>query len=182
MYNTSTVEFVVYPLRFEFLAKDSLFFPPGKAANTLRGALGIIFRSIACVPECRDSKTCNMRETCPYARTFEPSARSSSRQTVSPSGLADWPRPFAFRARHLDGHTIHSGGTFSFDLHVFSLDRGVIVHFIRTFAALAREGLGPRRGKAELRRVSIAEQTVYDASTEIIETAMEPPKARSHPV
>ena len=86
MYNTSTVEFVVYPLRFEFLAKDSLFFPPGKAANILRGALGVIFRKIACVPQCRDSKTCDIRETCPYARTFEPSAQSSPDQSVNPSG------------------------------------------------------------------------------------------------
>ena len=170
------VEFAFYPLRFEFLAKDSLFFPPGKAANILRGALGVIFRSIACVPQCRDSKTCDMRDSCPYARTFEPSAQIASGQSDSPSGLADWPRPFVFRARHLDGHAIHPGGTFSFDLHVFSLDRDVIAYFILTFAALAREGLGPRRGKAELRRVSTPGQTVYDASTQMIEAAIDPMK------
>ena len=168
------VEFAFYPLRFEFLAKDSLFFPPGKAANILRGALGVIFRSIACVPQCRDSKTCDMRDSCPYARTFEPSAQIASGQSDSPSGLADWPRPFVFRARHLDGHAIHPGGTFYFDLHVFALDRDVLSYFILTFAALAREGLGPRRGKAELQRVSLPGQTVFEASTQTITAAVEP--------
>jgi hypothetical protein len=152
------VQFALYPLHFEFRARDSLYFPPGKAANILRGALGVIFRRIACVPQCRDSKTCDIRESCPYARTFEPSAPSSSPENRGPSGLADWPRPFVFRARHLDGHTIQPGGCFYFDLNVFSLDRDVLAYFILTFAALAREGLGPRRGKAELLRVSIPAQ------------------------
>jgi hypothetical protein len=143
------VPFAFYRLRFEFLAKDPLEFAPGMAANTLRGALGIIFRRIACVPECVDAKTCELRESCPYARTFEPSAL----QRNGPSGLADWPRPFVFRARHLDGQTIQPGGPFYFDLHVFTLDHDILDYFTQTFAALAIEGLGPHRAKAELQQV-----------------------------
>ena len=44
-----------YPLRFEFRAEESLFFPPGKAANILRGALGTVFRKIACAPQCESA-------------------------------------------------------------------------------------------------------------------------------
>jgi hypothetical protein len=148
------MRFEFYPLRFEFIARGSLYFPPRHAANILRGALGVIFRRIACVPgcpeagTCEDSRVCGIRQSCPYARVFEPVA-----QGTGPSGLADWPRPFVFRARHLDGKTIQTGQSFHFDLHVFSLDSQTLAYFILTFAALACEGLGPQRGKAELRRV-----------------------------
>lgn len=95
-------------------------------------------------------------------------------ENPSPSGLSDWPRPFVFRARHLDGLTVAPGGNFSFDLHLFSLDRDAIAYFILTFAALAREGLGPRRGRAELVQVHTIPganatcQTVYDQSRQAI--------------
>ena len=126
-----------FPLRFEFIAREPLCFSPGKAApgkaaNTLRGALGVILKRIACN----------------YAKVFEPTSDGEG-----PSGLADPPRPFVFRARHLDGQTIRSGQAFHFDLNVFSLDRDVLSGFVKTFAALAHEGLGPGRGKADLESV-----------------------------
>lgn len=163
------MQFKLFPLRFEFVAKESLFFPPGKAANILRGALGVIFRKIACVPHCADARTCDIRDSCPYARVFEPAAFGDG-----PSGLADWPRPFVFRARHLDGRTVLAGDSFCFDLHVFSLDPHVLAYFVLTFASLAREGLGPRRGKAELQRVISGEEMLYEGSARTIFGTVEP--------
>lgn len=49
-----------------------------------------------------------------YARIFEPKAAGAG-----PSGLADSPRPFIFRAAHLDGKTIAAGDAFHFDVHLF---------------------------------------------------------------
>jgi hypothetical protein len=56
-----------------------------------------------------------------------------------------------FRANHLDGCTIGGSVEFYFDLNLFDL-RGedTIGCFRRSFEELAREGLGPRRGRAEL--------------------------------
>jgi hypothetical protein len=159
------VNFKFYPLRFEFTAAEPVFFPPGKAANTLRGALGTIFRAIACTPACRaagSSRTCEDRSGCPYARVFEPVAIAPG-----PSGLGDPPRPFAFRARHLDGRHISSGETFSFGLNLFSLEPEALTCFVSAFAALAREGVGPDRRKAVLQAVrrlaagESPEQTLY---------------------
>lgn len=167
--------FRFYPLRFEFRARESLLFPPGKATNILRGALGVIFRRIACFPHCRETRTCKIRESCPYAQVFEPIAHGGG-----PSGLGDWPRPFVFRARHLDDRTVQPGESFCFDLYAFSLDHDVFAYFILAFAELAREGLGPRRGKAELRQVrrlslgDLPEQVVYEHSTQLIAEALEP--------
>jgi hypothetical protein len=168
------LRFRFYPLRFELVAREPLFFPPGKAANILRGALGVIFRKIACVPHCTDARTCDNRACCPYAQVFEPVAQGAGAPGKHPSGFADWPRPFVFRARHLDGQTISSGGSFWFDLHVFSLDPNVLKYFVLTFASLAREGLGPRRGKAEVQRVTSGDQVLYNGAAETISAAVAP--------
>ena len=173
------MRFGFFPLRFEFTARESLFFPPGKAANVLRGALGTVFRRIACVPECAGNPggegTCERRQTCPYSRVFAPVADGEG-----PSGLNDSPRPFVFRARHLDGRAIQPGQPFYFDLNVFAMDPAVLSCFVLSFAALAVEGLGPRRGKADLRRVrtlAVAdrqEQILYEGSTQTMAGPIEP--------
>ena len=80
---------------------------------------------------------------------FEPQAARGE----GPSGLADWPRPFVFRAAHLDGRTIRQGEAFHFDVHIFDVRDPALPYFVLAFAQLAREGLGPGRGLAELAAV-----------------------------
>jgi hypothetical protein len=143
------LHFRLYPLRFSFVARESIHFPQGKSANLLRGAFGAIFRRIACVPQCSGARACELRATCPYARMFEPSALAEG-----PSGLADWPRPFVFRATHLDGCTILPGKAFSFDLNLFEMRSPATAYLVLAFVQLAKEGLGPRRGRADLTEVS----------------------------
>ncbi len=157
--------FRLYPLRFSFVARESIYFPPGKPANILRGAFGTIFRRLACVSECTDARHCDVRDSCPYARMFEPSSLGRG-----PSGLADWPRPFVFRATHLDGCTLDGGQSFFFDLNLFDMRSPAIAHLVQSFAQLAREGVGPRRGRADLVEVSRLSETgepaakLYDGS------------------
>jgi hypothetical protein len=79
---------------------------------------------------------------------FEPSALEGG-----PSGLADWPRPFVFRATHLDGCTIKPGAAFSFDLNLFDMRSPAIPYLALAFSELARDGLGPTRGRASLSEV-----------------------------
>jgi len=143
------LEFRFYPLRFSFVAIEPVLFPAGKSANILRGSFGLIFRRIACRPECPGARVCEKRAECPYARVFEPTAIGPG-----PSGLADWPRPFVFRAAHLDGRTIPPGESFHFDLHLFDLQLPAISYFVEAFSELTREGLGPRRGFVALTNVS----------------------------
>ncbi len=147
------MKFDFYPLRFRFAAKESLYFPPGKGGNILRGGMGMAFRRMACGPDCKGPDSCNVARSCPYARIFEPAAaRGTATDGGSPvpSGLADWPRPFVFRARHLDGRTVKPEELFHFDLHVLTPERELPARLIPAFEALAREGFGPRDGKAEL--------------------------------
>jgi hypothetical protein len=141
--------FDVYPWRFTFIAAEAIRFPAGKSGNVLRGAFGSIFRRIACVPECPGAAECERRATCGYARIFEPASVGTG-----PSGLADWPRPFVFRASELDGRTVRPGESFRFDVHVFDTRRPALEYFVRAFAELAKEGLGPQRGRAALTEVT----------------------------
>jgi hypothetical protein len=55
-----------------------------------------------------------------------------------------------FRAAHLDGQTVAPDGEFHFDLHLFYPREAELAYFVLAFAQVAREGLGPRRGRADL--------------------------------
>lgn len=143
--------FSVWPFRFHFQASEPVFFPPGKASNVLRGAFGSIFRKLACVPECSDAKSCEIAAQCPYALVFEP--RQEWTRAQGPSGFADWPRPFVFRALHLDGCRFSRGQHFHFDLILFEPPAKLLPYFILVFRQLAEAGLGPSRGRAALSKV-----------------------------
>jgi hypothetical protein len=114
------MDFVVHSARFVFEAQDPIHFPQGKAANVLRGALGYALDE----------------------QIFRP------RQTQGPSGLADPPRPFVFRVRHLEGRSFQPGDRFPIEMNLF--DREVVAQVGAALAAIAAQGLGPGRGRASL--------------------------------
>jgi hypothetical protein len=141
--------FEFYRFRFQFRSAGTLYFPPHKSGNIVRGAFGTIFRKLVCMADCRDANSCDVRTTCPYACVFEPQAAHGE----GPSGFADWPRSFVFRAAHLDGQTIRVGEDFHFDVHIFDANDPSLQYFVLAFAQLARGGIGPGRGLAELAAV-----------------------------
>ncbi|HEX4773067.1 MAG TPA: CRISPR system precrRNA processing endoribonuclease RAMP protein Cas6 [Bryobacteraceae bacterium] len=80
---------------------------------------------------------------------FEPAAIRRG-----PSGLADWPRPFVFRASHLDGLTFAAGDRFHFNLNLFDIETPATACLVLAFSQLAAEGLGPQRRGVELTSVT----------------------------
>ncbi len=140
------------PLRFTFAAREAIHFPAGKSANVLRGAFGLLLRRLACRPECSEPATCEIRDQCPYARLFEPTVAPF--RDPSPSGFAEQPRPYVFRAIHLDAKTIEPKENFYFDLYLFDTNPANVTYLERTFAQLSQEGIGPGRGKADLLAVT----------------------------
>lgn len=101
-------------------------FPAGKAGNILRGAFGKLLWGSE-----------------DFARFFAP------RQEGGPSGLADPPRPFVFRAAHLDGRAFEAGEEFHFDVNVFDLRAPLTEALTRACPALPPLGFGTRRGRVE---------------------------------
>lgn len=133
--------FDVYSFRFHFAARDAISFPPGGPANTLRGAFGSALRKIACAPNCpgfagRPIRECQLRDSCVYAHVFEPTPAHTG-----PSGLADLPRPFVFRASHLAGCTFAPGQPFWFDVNFFEVREPMPSVFAHAFAELTRAEL-----------------------------------------
>ena len=171
----SEPSFSLFACRFHFRAVDTLYFPPGKAGNIVRGTFGSIFRKLVCTQDCRGAENCPHRTQCPYARLFEPVALGGS-----PSGLGDWPRPFVFRAGSLDGRSVAIGESFQFDVHLFDLDADSLRYFILAFAQFADAGLGPRRGKARLVSVVMLNArseeavTIYNNETFLSPSALQP--------
>src|SRR5690606_14045122 len=101
---------------------------------------------VACLPGC-ESTMGKHSGNCVYAHIFEPQGEQG------PSGLSDSPRPFVFRAMHLNGALVRPGDPFRFDMHVFDVRRPVLAYLIRAFTELAKEGLGAGRGRAVLTSV-----------------------------
>jgi hypothetical protein len=128
------LRFDLIPLRLDFKARDTLHFPAGKSANILRGAFGMALKRVAPAAD--------------YARIFEPRGHGS------PSGLADPPRPFVFRSRHLDSRSVRPREEFHFHLNLFTQEPALRDLIVQAFDDAAREGFGPGRGKAELRNAS----------------------------
>ena len=134
---------LVRRLRFE--ARDEIRFPGAKAANVLRGGFGMALRQTAPADE--------------YARIFEPKLTGKA-----PSGLADPPRPFVFRAAHLDGSRIAKHDDFQFDIHVFG-DDSVAQSITSALEHLFLVGTGVGRGTAKLGGVT-DERVELDLLTE----------------
>jgi hypothetical protein len=127
--------FGFYRFRFHFRALGLVRFPAGKAANVIRGGLGLAL----------------FHGTPPavFSGLFQPHGAPG----LTPSGLADPPRPFVIRAAHLDGLEAAAGSAFFWDVHAFDLAKPPLVPLRQAFERLAEEGLGPGRGCAVLERV-----------------------------
>ena len=108
------VTFDLIQLRFHYRANDVVRFPPYKAGNTLRGALGMLLP----------------------AAVFSPKSGGGG-----PSGLADSPRPFVVRAAHLDGRTIARDAEFHFDVHLFDMRDALRQVFMDACARLGKAAL-----------------------------------------
>ncbi len=102
--------------RFVLAARRIVQFPPEMAGNVLRGALGSALREVVSAED--------------YLRIFEP--RGSG-----PSGLSNWPRPFAIRCAALNGRILQPGDRFCFGLHLFDFRNPALEHFTQAFAQWA---------------------------------------------
>ena len=117
--------------RHWFDALDIVRFPEGKAANVLRGGFGASLRAVAPFTT--------------YERIFEPKLLDRA----GPSGLADPPRPFLFRAAHLDGKQVAKRDDFHFDVHIFG-DPEIAGNITKALEQLFEKGAGIGRGHAKL--------------------------------
>jgi len=141
---------LVQPYRFTFRCEDPVYFPAGKLTNHLRGAFGLIFRRMACAPECQSAETCSQAQTCAYARIFAPRVADE----CGPADMVDLPRSFVLRPQTLNELRLNPGETFTIDLHLFDLSQPCLRYFILALSELAEEGLGAGRPRVCLESVA----------------------------
>jgi hypothetical protein len=149
------LHFDLIAYRFHFRANEPVYFPKGKAGNILRGAFGLLFREAA--------EAAGRPHL--YDRIFQPSidglgdgdaapeSQNGDTAKARPSGLEDPPRPFVFRASHLEGQTLARDTGFYFDFHLFDVRDAPSDILASAFARLGETGIGPVRAKVELAAV-----------------------------
>jgi hypothetical protein len=158
---------LVQPFRFTFLCLEPVYFPPAKMTNILRGAFGLLFRRMACVPECHSASQCQQSQSCPYARLFE----SSLGERGGPAGMADPPRPFVLRSYCCGEMRLAPGQRFEMDAHLFDFAHPYLRYMVWSLMQLADEGIGPGRARARLISVQrieangTAASVVFDGGT-----------------
>ncbi len=126
------MQFELNRLRFHLTAIDAIHFPTGQSGNILRGALGTILKD----------------NPAAHGQIFAPKVVQAINQ--SPSGIADRPRPYVFRASHLDGFVIQPTAPFHFDVNLFHSPAPPIQNFVKAFTEVAQRGFGPARGRAAI--------------------------------
>jgi hypothetical protein len=129
-----TFRFRAYEVTFRAL--ESVYFPPDKAGNVLRGAL---WPQLG--PLCGDP------------------ARPGGLRT-RPGGFADPPRPFVIRAAKLNGKAFAAGESFSVGLNLFDTSPRWVNAIMNSLDAWRTTGLGPGRGRVEVLKTWVSGKDV----------------------
>jgi hypothetical protein len=127
--------------------QQELKLPALNKSNTLRGAFGMAFRRLVCIPQCREVRLCPLGQTCPYRIIFEPAPPPGAERL---SKNQDIPRPFIFRPPLDTATTYPPGQAFDFTLTLMGKAVDFLPYFILAFREVAREGVGLNRARCEL--------------------------------
>ena len=125
--------------RFRIRALTTLRLPVYKG-STLRGGFGSVFRRTVCSrPAYTVCAPCPLRQTCVYPAVFEASPPPGSEVL---SRASDLPQPFVLRPPADPRTVIDAGEILDFGVLLIGKVRAFLPHFIVTFEALGRAGLG----------------------------------------
>jgi hypothetical protein len=135
--------------------------PAANKGNALRGAFGVAFRRLVCIPQCQRAAACPLGHRCPYKVIFEPSPPPDAERLRKSQ---DTPRPFVFRPP-LDHRMVYAPGEdFEFGLILIGRALYYLPHFVLSFRDVARAGLGIGRAPCELSEVRALPPPVPTAS------------------
>ncbi len=134
-------------LRLKIKPRETLRLPAGNKGNTLRGAFGVAFRRLVCIPQCKGASACPLGHRCPYKAVFEPSPGPEAQGLTNSQ---DVPRPFVFRPPHEPKASYLPGEDFEFGLVLVGASVDYLPYFVLSFRDIARHGFGPGRARCEL--------------------------------
>lgn len=146
----AAARFAFLPVRLRIVPQQVLKLPALNKSNTLRGAFGIAFRRLVCIPQCREARRCPLGQTCPCRIIFEPAPPPGAERL---SKNQDIPRPFIFRPPVSTATTYPPGQSFDFTLNLMGKAVDFLPYFILAFREVAREGIGLNRAQCTLETV-----------------------------
>jgi hypothetical protein len=146
----AAAHFAFLPVRLRIVPQQVLKLPALNKSNTLRGAFGIAFRRLVCIPQCREARLCPLGQTCPCRIIFEPAPPPGAERL---SKNQDIPRPFIFRPPVSTATTYPPGQSFDFTLNLMGKAVDFLPYFILAFREVAREGIGLNRAQCTLETV-----------------------------
>lgn len=137
---------------FSLTAIEKILIPQNTKGNIFRGAFGIKFRELNCksTPICIDRCA---DPTCLYGKVFEPYYAKGV-----PSGMKNIPRPFIFTHINEQRTYIYPGESFNIGFNLFGWACDFYGHFITAVKAMGEDGIGPLRGKYEVRTVFVEDE------------------------
>ena len=141
-------------LKLRIIPEQTLKLPSKNKGNTLRGAFGIAFRHLVCVPQCHTARTCPLKEACPYKGVFEPAPPAGMDRL---SKNRDTPRPFVFRPPITSKNTYMPGESFEFGLVLLGRSVDYLPYFVMAFRDITRQGFGLNRAPCVLEEVRVAD-------------------------
>lgn len=133
------MQLTITALQFQLQTAQPLAVPQAKYANVVRGALGVQFRAMSCVPDCVEPSRCPASRKCQYAAYFEADMESQH----TPGGMATPPRPFVLRVRP-------TRGGLCLGIHLFGPPAALVPAFTEAALRLCSTGLGPGRVPASI--------------------------------
>jgi hypothetical protein len=180
-YQQTVAKLGVLVLRLKIVPQRTpLRLPAWSKGNTLRGAFGMAFRRLVCIPQCPRAAACPLDHRCPYKVIFEPSPPAGSERL---SKSQDTSRPFVFRPPIEPRTTYAPGEDFEFGLNLIGRAIDYLPYFVLSFRDVARAGLGIGRAPCELTEVlvpgsaRVPPASVYSAQDQLFHTPQTQPLA-----
>jgi len=144
--------FTFSKFRFFLRVEDELILP-SFTGTTIRGGFGFQFKKIVCLKkELQNCHDCALKKVCSYAYIFETSPPESSEKLRK---IQDIPRPFVIEPPEGEKRIYKKGERMTFNLILIGKGIDYLPYFILTFKELGKKGLGKRRGKYFLEKVSV---------------------------
>jgi len=128
---------------FTIVAKDELNLPAYKG-SAFRGLFGHSLRKVVCVTQMLECRDCMMRDNCAYAYIFE-TANSRDEHVA---------HPFVLEPPLTEAWLFPPGDTLKIRLILIGKAIEYIPFLIYTFREMGKRGIGARRGKFWLKKVT----------------------------
>ncbi len=151
------MKFAVF--QFELVAKDELRLPLYKG-SAFRGLFGHALKRTVCVTNMASCENCLLRQNCAYAYIFETFNERNERVA----------HPFVLEPPMLERSLFPPGDVLKVNLILFGKAIDYLPYIVYTFREMGKRGIGAKRGKFWLQRVTKDEKIVYDFQEQLLHT------------